>query len=819
MTVLALGVLGTALLVLPGFGLRTITRRPKADPLDELELAIVTMVAALAVVGIALVGFRQFSATRMAVPMGLLALIGIPRAAIWAWPVIRRPQPYVVLALTAPWVWMARKPGNAPSGLLQWYYWNLGESVSKVHGIPTYVSEYGRNIRWLPDYLIFNILSETYHGASRFGTDAQQLAAFRIPAVLLGSVAVYGVARLWLRATPALAGTGLIVATQLFGDKFNAYKPESYAIVLGLVAVRLGIVALRKRDTPLMLFVGVIVGLNLGVHAIAAVVMAMLLAAAILAELLLTRDLRRWKTVGALGLAGVIALGLTVGTGLALQGRALVISDAGHPEMLKGGRDPTLLFLTRNAGKFGPLETPPLADELSTNLQEPWRGFNIATLWGALCAIATTTAIVIGLGTGSRALRKAVLAMLIFSALLAVSAAYFGLSYDTFVPRHTGLSRFVQYAPLVAAMLVAIGIEGIALRLESASSDGRIRFVKVGLGAAAVAGAGAIAVALTVHRYENYQAVPPDARAVLDQLANREKPGDALPEQRRHPRPARVLDRHRGPTRRPSGPDREAGLRHTRDAVDRRHAEVLYRHRCGRPPRPARRELDRGRPAPVRPRRERELRDHPARMDGPRVRRGAPGGRAHLAPPRGHAPLAALHGASQGPRSRDRDPARPGRHGEFGCVVVLPKPPQARAEPAVGGGELSGRSARAGGNSSAKRLGPVHEAVRRDPPVGRDLRTPARPAHDGPRGREPRPDAVWSGRRAVASSAPMTTSSPCRWTIRSKLLVSPRALDAYVPAGGDGFVCRAGAHGPAESSRVRSPRRRPVPRSSRLRTM
>jgi hypothetical protein len=528
MTVLVLGALGCALLVLPGFALRTLTRRPPAPPLDELELAVATTVVAVAVVGVALVGFRQFSATRMAVPFMLLALVGIPRAARWTWPLLRRPQPYLVLALTAPWAWMAQRPGNPPAGLLHWYYWNLATALSKAHGVPSFVTEYGQQIRWLPDYLIFNIVSETYRGAAVVGTSAQQLAALRIPIALLGIIAVYGVARLWLRSVPAMTGTALIVATQLFGDKFNAYKPESFAIMIGLIAVRLCIVGLRRRETPLLLIAGVLVGINLGVHAIAAVVMAMLLASAVVAEVVVSRDTRRWRTIGALFLAGAIALGVTAGTGWALQGRALVISDAAQPARRADGRDPTLLFLARNSGQFGELHEKSLGDELSTNLQEPWRGFHLASVLGILLGVAVIAGIAVGLATGSRALRKAVITMFVFSVVLTLAAAYFGLSYDTYVPRHTGLFRFVQYAPLVAAILVAIAIEGIALRLEPVSDKRRTRYAQIAVASGLVLGAAAIGIVLTVQRFRNFQSVSPEASAVLDRLARQARPGDAI---------------------------------------------------------------------------------------------------------------------------------------------------------------------------------------------------------------------------------------------------------------------------------------------------
>jgi hypothetical protein len=217
-------------------------------PIDELELAVGTTVIATTVVGAALIGFEAFTASRMAVPFAILGLIGIPRASVWAWPLLRRPAPYVLLALTTPWIWNALRDGYPPAGLFQWYYWDLGRALSQTHGIPSYVTEFGGHVRWLPDYLVFNIAAETYHGVARLGSNAEQLSAFRISLALLGIVAVYGTLRLWIRSWTALAGTALVVATLAFADKFNTFKPESYGIVLGLIVVRLGVRGVRRRD-------------------------------------------------------------------------------------------------------------------------------------------------------------------------------------------------------------------------------------------------------------------------------------------------------------------------------------------------------------------------------------------------------------------------------------------------------------------------------------------------------------------------------------------------------------------------------------------
>jgi hypothetical protein len=527
-TIVVLGALGTALVVLPGFGARTLARRPLRDSIDELSVAIGTTVVVSTVTGVALLGLQAFSATRIAVPLVVLGVIGVPRAFRWFVPLVRRPALYVLSALSLPWVWSALRDGYPPAGLFQWYYWDLGRALTRAHGIPSYVSEYGQHVRWLPDYLVFNVITEAYHGAVPFGSDADQLSAFRIPMALLGAVAVYGMLRLWLRPWTAMTGTALVTATLAFTDKFNTFKPESFGIILGLVAVRLGVVALRRREPPLLLFAGVVVGLNLGVHAIGAVIAGALLAAALVAELVTVREMRRRETFGALALAALLAVGVAAATGIALQGRALVISDASRPARTVDDTDPTFLFLERNAGKFGEVNPPSLDEELSDNLQTPWEDFTLDSGPGILLVGLTVGGITVGLVARRRSLAQGVITTVGFAGLLAAGVVYFAVSYDTYVPRHTGLGRFVQYAPFVSALFVALAIEGVAVWLERTDAPARHRHLAVAGAAVLVLGGVALAITLTVQRYDRQNTLSPAGRDLLNHLAAEGKPGQTV---------------------------------------------------------------------------------------------------------------------------------------------------------------------------------------------------------------------------------------------------------------------------------------------------
>ncbi len=521
---------GIALFVLPGLGVREFCRLPRRQPLDELLIGVATGTITVAAIGTLLVGTRAFSPWTLALPLIVLAVAGVRRTIYVVLRVLPSSVSLVLAVLSVPWWWSAARAGAPPSPLFQWYYWDLGRAVGGTNGIPQFVSEYGTHIRWLPDYFVFNLHSEVYRGLTSFAGRTNPIVAFRIPIALLAIVAVFGVLRMWLPPWAALLGTAFTIESAWFLDKFNAYKPEAFGIIIGLIAVRLGIRALRARDPSLLVFVGVLLGVDLAIHAIAATVTGLLLAGALVAELIATRELRVRRTTSSLVIAAVLALAVSGAIGWSVQGRVSVIGDATNPQRLKDGTDPTLVFAARDAGNFGRVTEPSVGDELSTYISEPWPGLRLDTgtgvAFGGFVVVGFTLAFAAGGG-----LRKAVLALTAFALLLVLGIAYFSICFDTYVPRHTGLARFAQYAPLVMSFAAAVSLAAIARTLTSipiprpARARRRVGAI-VGVIVVAVTTFGATRAVIRAYRPQ--LSLSAAAQHLLDGLDHDVKPGEGL---------------------------------------------------------------------------------------------------------------------------------------------------------------------------------------------------------------------------------------------------------------------------------------------------
>ena len=451
---------GAALFVLPGLGVRELARMRRRAPLDELLVGVGTGTITIAAIGTILVGTRSFSPLTIAIPLLPLGALGLRRAVFIVRRVLPSPVSLVLAVYTIPWWWSSLRAGAPPSPLFQWYYWNLGRALGETNGVPSFVSEYGTHIRWLPDYFVFNLHSELYRGLSGIAGRTNPIVAFRIPVAALAIIAIFGVLRMWLPAWAALLGTGLAVESAWFLDKFNAYKPEAVGVVIGLIAVRLGIRAVRSRDWSLLIFVGLLFGVDLAIHPIAATVTGLLLGGSIIAELSTTSELRIRRTIVSIGIAAMLALMISAALGWSVQGRVSVIGDAANPHRLADGTDPTLVFAQRDAGNFGPVTEPKLADELSGYVSEPWPGLRLDTGTGVAFGGFIGVGLVLAF-TGGGGLRKATIALAAFALLLVIGILYFSSQFDTYVPRHTGLARFAQYGPLVCSLATAVAAAAI----------------------------------------------------------------------------------------------------------------------------------------------------------------------------------------------------------------------------------------------------------------------------------------------------------------------------------------------------------------------
>ncbi len=202
LSLLALIVFG-ALLVLPGVRLADRLAGDARTFAPRVLLAVAISQMIVAATGIVLIAFGLFSGWAVALVAVVCSVAGLPVALRW----LRESRRELPLAgwaavLALPWVVMVGLPGWPPSDTLQWYYAGLGAQLSGAGGVPVAVAEWGLAVRWLPDYLVFNVDSEAFLTALSFLPRADVLAAWRVPVTVLGVVVLFVVVRLWVAGRP-----------------------------------------------------------------------------------------------------------------------------------------------------------------------------------------------------------------------------------------------------------------------------------------------------------------------------------------------------------------------------------------------------------------------------------------------------------------------------------------------------------------------------------------------------------------------------------------------------------------------------------------
>ena len=527
-----LALLAGALLVLPGLGVRAVLRRPMLAPAREVMLGVALTPLVVALVALVLLGFSVFSPSRAGAALAAAGLPGLWRARPCALGLAKRPATYLIAVLAVPFAWSTSLAGAPGTSTFQWYYWLLGTQLSKANGIPSSVAEYGQRVRWAPDYLIFNTVGDAYRGLAPVGNSMSQIAAWRIPLALLGLASAYAFFRLWLRRPAALAGVLVLAPSVFFTQKFGAYFPEAYAAVLGLVAITIAVTALREGKYAPVLLAGSVLGVDLAVNAIAATAMGFLFIASVVVELSARRGPRAATAWRSLGAAAVLAVVVTVAMGWSLQGRALVFADAGTPHRAADGTDPTLAFIRLSTGKFNAQPSKlSLDQELSDSATKPWPDLALTSNYGIGLGLLTLGGIGFALRRKRRGARRLLAVLLVYSFSLAAFALYSALRYDTFVPRHTGLSRLLQYAPLVISALVAIAFEG-AFEGHVRTADRRRRATRTRTMAVAFGVCGLMAAsasALVIWRQFNRAlTISPAGEAVLRLLEREARPTDIV---------------------------------------------------------------------------------------------------------------------------------------------------------------------------------------------------------------------------------------------------------------------------------------------------
>ncbi|MFZ4584522.1 MAG: hypothetical protein ACOYNI_04765 [Acidimicrobiia bacterium] len=520
---LAASVVFVLTVVTAGAGVRALLRRPIADhPTSELALCMVTSVAVTAIVGGVLLAVRWFVPVALVVVLLGLAAGGVVRTARLAASLWRAEgiASVIGLAVIAPAAPMLAANGYAPAETYRWYYWDLGRQLTRARGVPSYVLEYGERFRWLPDYLVFNLHSEAYRMLVP-GGDAFAMQWWIVPTVFFFSLFAYSVFRLWVARVPAAVGVFALAATYWFAQKFNSYKPEAFGILLGLIAVLLITRGLRKGRASMLVAAGVALGLALAVHAIAATVLGMLVVAAALVEW--WAQGHHWRAAVAVVAAGCSALVVAGALGIALQGRALVITDANRPTPTAGS-DATRDFLQRQVGEFDVKPPRPPLERAWSTANRMWPDVR----WSDASGIVVLALVVIGLGAatlrGDRRTRAGITIVALFNGALVAVILYFALAYDTFVPQNTGTSRFAQYAPLAIVGFVPFAVGGY---LQLVAGIG-VRSRRIAQGALVAVAAAVMVVSIALVGADRSNSISASGSAAFRFLDSQSAPNEVM---------------------------------------------------------------------------------------------------------------------------------------------------------------------------------------------------------------------------------------------------------------------------------------------------
>jgi hypothetical protein len=522
-----------AVFVLLGFGLQAVGRRlarlagagdrwnrPPRPPVEALVVAIAWSAIGLSVFGALLIGARAFDFTALGVFTAVLALAGLP-AFLSALKGLRRSwlTAAALLLLAIPLTWTALRANLTPTHSYQWYYWDLGRQLSIAGGVPQSVLEFGLPVRWHPDYVLAVIGTGAYHALTFPISEVSAIGAYRVPIFLLAVGATYVVFRLWVARIPALIGTAAASATTLYVTKFASYKPESIAFAMGLFATWLLITAVRGRSRGMTLLAGALFGVTVGMHGIAAAVTGMFAICAAAAEIWALAPRHRRAMLGNGLRAGGLALLVVVATGLSLQGRAVVASDAGHP-VLEHGQDPTWAFLNRHDGTFYFPPQPTVSLQAEETLEHPWPGGLVAS-WGWAVGVAAVLGAVLTALRRQGRRRRAAVALLGTVGLIAAAMLFFGIKFDTFIPQHTGLTRIAIYLGLLYGLGLALAADLVAAWLRARRPLDRARLNALGAAAVVFFAAWAVGVGIiALNKYGGIGREGRDALAVLKRKAD-----------------------------------------------------------------------------------------------------------------------------------------------------------------------------------------------------------------------------------------------------------------------------------------------------------
>jgi hypothetical protein len=364
----------------------------------------------------------------------------------------------------APLMWIVVAERDAFINSTPWYYWNLIRQTAAAHGTPDWTYEWGRWVGFLDAYPGFTTAATAVALVSGTKTFAAAVVV-TVVAMLAAGLALFLLVRaLGGGLVGAAFGVLLFFAFEVFSSKLSGLRPESLGYAFALLCPALVLEYVRTGHARVLVLLGfTFVGLG-QVHGIDWLFGCGLVAAAVAAGYPLLRspeqgrrrlrlDARRWivrgvivavVTLGAWGIANVVLASNLSGAG-----------DLGGLPKIEQGVDPTWEFAALAQGNPG--STPPsVADLLTNSLRRGFRGLGwpwFAIVGGLALAILLARAFV-GPATRTRALARRALVFLLLATAIALGASFFfSINWSTYVPRRTGFARLLQ----VALLLVPIG--------------------------------------------------------------------------------------------------------------------------------------------------------------------------------------------------------------------------------------------------------------------------------------------------------------------------------------------------------------------------
>jgi hypothetical protein len=340
----------------------------------------------------------------------------------------------------------------SPIGSTPWYYYGLARQVAEVGSIPATSIEFGTTTPFLNDYHLFTtgtaMLLVQHPGGPMIVTTTVTL----ISVLLLGLGTVAVTSALGAGRVTALLAVPFAVAVGIGPIRLASYRPESFALGMGLLLVALAIDWLRDRDPRSLVAAGLLAATLSQVHGIVAVTAGVMIAGAAISSVV--RGPRREQLRRA-GIALVALLAAVVVAGLVFRETSGSVHAGGLVD--RGGfADPTWEFFQAARGEATSM--PPSNGAL---VRQSMRELYDWQLWWIGPAVLLAC---LGLWVRRRdASARLVVSFTLLSLLgLLAVASVFMVGWHGYVPRRTGASRIVLEASLLGPPFLAIGLGCLA---------------------------------------------------------------------------------------------------------------------------------------------------------------------------------------------------------------------------------------------------------------------------------------------------------------------------------------------------------------------